>query len=120
MVDGETRDYMKKKMKWRKLALALALAVSCMPQSMKAQEVVEQKKALPFEITNIGVSFNTVKAKEAVTYTIDVQSEKPMSSRITIHLTAPITKKEKGVTMKYDGNGRYTGCLLYTSPSPRD
>ncbi len=27
MVDGETRDYMKKKMKWRKLALALALAV---------------------------------------------------------------------------------------------
>ena len=44
MVDGETRDYMKKKMKWRKLALALALAVSCMPQSMKAQEVVEQRK----------------------------------------------------------------------------
>ena len=87
MVDGETRDYMKKKMKWRKLALALALAVSCMPQSMKAQEVVEQMKALPFEITNIGVSSNTVKAKEAVTYTIDVQSEKPMSSRITIHLT---------------------------------
>ena len=38
MVDGETRDYMKKKMKWRKLALALALAVSCMPQSMKAQD----------------------------------------------------------------------------------
>ncbi|MFR3293059.1 MAG: hypothetical protein ACLTQJ_08000 [[Clostridium] innocuum] len=86
---------MKKKMKWRKLALALALAVSCMPQSMKAQEVVEQKKALPFEITNIGVSFNTVKAKEAVTYTIDVQSEKPMSSRITIHLSCPDYKKGK-------------------------
>lgn len=119
MVDGETRDYMKKKMKWRKLALALALAVSCMPQSMKAQEVVEQKKALPFEITNIGVSFNTVKAKEAVTYTIDVQSEKPMSSRITIHLTAPITKKEKGVTMKYDGNGRYTG-IFQTSEDEED
>lgn len=46
MVDGETRDYMKKKMKWRKLALALALAVSCMPQSMKAQEVVEPPKLL--------------------------------------------------------------------------
>ena len=119
MVDGETRDYMKKKMKWRKLALALALAVSCMPQSMKAQEVVEQKKALPFEITNIGVSSNTVKAKEAVTYTIDVQSEKPMSSRITIHLTAPITKKEKGVTMKYDGNGRYTG-IFQTSEDEED
>ena len=119
MVDGETRDYMKKKMKWRKLALALALAVSCMPQSMKAQEVVEQMKALPFEITNIGVSSNTVKAKEAVTYTIDVQSEKPMSSRITIHLTAPITKKEKGVTMKYDGNGRYTG-IFQTSEDEED
>ena len=119
MVDGETRDYMKKKMKWRKLALALALAVSCMPQSMKAQEVVEQKKALPFEITNIGVSSNTVKAKEAVTYTIDVQSEKPMSSRITIHLSAPITKKEKGVTMKYDGNGRYTG-IFQTSEDEED
>ncbi|MFQ9724006.1 MAG: hypothetical protein ACLRY6_14350 [[Clostridium] innocuum] len=86
---------MKKKMKWRKLALALALAVSCMPQSMKAQEVVEQMKALPFEITNIGVSSNTVKAKEAVTYTIDVQSEKPMSSRITIHLSCPDYKKGK-------------------------
>ncbi|WP_259274487.1 hypothetical protein [[Clostridium] innocuum] len=110
---------MKKKMKWRKLALALALAVSCMPQSMKAQEVVEQMKALPFEITNIGVSSNTVKAKEAVTYTIDVQSEKPMSSRITIHLTAPITKKEKGVTMKYDGNGRYTG-IFQTSEDEED
>lgn len=119
MVDGETRDYMKKKMKWRKLALALALAVSCMPQSMKAQEDAAQTEALPFEITNIGVSSNTVKAKEAVTYTIDVQSEKPMSSRITIHLSAPITKKEKGVTMKYDGNGRYTG-IFQTSEDEED
>ena len=110
---------MKKKMKWRKLALALALAVSCMPQSMKAQEDAAQTEALPFEITNIGVSSNTVKAKEAVTYTIDVQSEKPMSSRITIHLTAPITKKEKGVTMKYDGNGRYTG-IFQTSEDEED
>lgn len=119
MVDGETRDYMKKKMKWRKLALALVLAVSCMPQSMKAQEDAAQTEALPFEITNIGVSSNTVKAKEAVTYTIDVQSEKPMSSRITIHLSAPITKKEKGVTMKYDGNGRYTG-IFQTSEDEED
>jgi uncharacterized repeat protein (TIGR02543 family) len=119
MVDGETRDYMKKKMKWRKLALALALAVSCMPQSMKAQEDAAQTEALPFEITNIGVSSSTVKAKEAVTYTIDVQSEKPMSSRITIHLSAPITKKEKGVTMKYDGNGRYTG-IFQTSEDEED
>ncbi len=110
---------MKKKMKWRKLALALALAVSCMPQSMKAQEDAAQTEALPFEITNIGVSSNTVKAKEAVTYTIDVQSEKPMSSRITIHLSAPITKKEKGVTMKYDGNGRYTG-IFQTSEDEED
>lgn len=119
MVDGETRDYMKKIMKWRKLALALVLAVSCMPQSMKAQEDAAQTEALPFEITNIGVSSNTVKAKEAVTYTIDVQSEKPMSSRITIHLSAPITKKEKGVTMKYDGNGRYTG-IFQTSEDEED
>ena len=110
---------MKKKMKWRKLALALALAVSCMPQSMKAQEDAAQTEALPFEITNIGVSSSTVKAKEAVTYTIDVQSEKPMSSRITIHLSAPITKKEKGVTMKYDGNGRYTG-IFQTSEDEED
>ena len=110
---------MKKKMKWRKLALALVLAVSCMPQSMKAQEDAAQTEALPFEITNIGVSSNTVKAKEAVTYTIDVQSEKPMSSRITIHLSAPITKKEKGVTMKYDGNGRYTG-IFQTSEDEED
>ncbi|MCR0569581.1 InlB B-repeat-containing protein [[Clostridium] innocuum] len=110
---------MKKKMKWRKLALALVLAVSCMPQSMKAQEDAAQTEALPFEITNIGVSSNTVKAKEAVTYTIDVQSEKPMSSRITIHLSAPVTKKEKGVTMKYDGNGRYTG-IFQTSEDEED
>lgn len=119
MVDGETRDYMNKKMKWRKLALALVLAVSCMPQNMKAQENVEQKETLPFEITDIGVSSNTVKAKEAVTYTIDVQSEKPMSARITIHLSAPITKKEKAVTMKYDGNGRYTG-IFQTSEDEED
>ena len=111
MVDGETRDYMKKKMKWRKLALALALTVSCMPQSMKAQEVVEQKEALPFEITNIGVSSNTVKAGEAVTYTIEVQSEKPMSSRITMYVNSPVTEKEKGVVLKNDGNGRYTGIF---------
>ena len=68
MVDGETRDYMKKKMKWRKLALALALAVSCMPQSMNIARLLLRRKPRLGDWLNIGVSFNTVKAKEAVTY----------------------------------------------------
>lgn len=110
---------MKKKMRWQKLILALALAVSCMPQIMNAQADVEQKEALPFEITDIGVSSNTLKAGEAVTYTVVLKSEKPLRSFITLYVIAPVTKKEKLIYLNDDGNGQYTG-IFQTSEDEED